>query len=402
LEKKREERGGIEMKRMWPALIGTALVAPAFGQSVGALYIAGKLIKEQSIELTNWGSGTIAETDEQGLEQNRSLRVSTRNFFQGGVLHYDNPLDESKACADKNNLLRVTFRLAGEDIELLLKLQNEPEKDTTISAPGNEFNLPKRGQNGGPGGGKGGSTGGPGAGGGTVNGGKGGKGGQGGSSGGGAAGGAFGGGAGSPGRPGSGTAGGGKQGGPGSPGSPGAPGMGNKNTMTTTLMKTMRVIITTTDGKHAEAYLPITSSMIDDRAWREIAIPLQAINGLDQTNHQIKEIALSGDTTQTFYVGEISVVNDQTPISGEVNAQDGLNLALGDTVTLIGRGTGGSSVLKYSWDFDDSDGIQVDSEGQVMKHKFRKAGDFNVTLTISDAYGLKKAYTTTFKVHVNP
>src|SRR5206468_1684017 len=100
--------------------------------------------------------------------------------------------------------------------------------------------------------------------------------------------------------------------------------------------------------------------------------------------------------------GSIDVITDQTPITGEIDNVTSLNLALGDEVKLSARGEGGASVLVYDWDFDDSDGIQVDAEGAQVSHKFRKAGKFKVTLTIADQYGLKKPYVTSFPVTVSP
>ncbi len=82
--------------------------------------------------------------------------------------------------------------------------------------------------------------------------------------------------------------------------------------------------------------------------------------------------------------------------------QPDINLALGDEITLSASGFGGSSILRFTWDFDDKDGIQVDAEGQSVKHKFRKAGNFVVTMTVSDYYGLKPSYSSTVKVTVNP
>ncbi|RYG27897.1 PKD domain-containing protein, partial [bacterium] len=109
------------------------------------------------------------------------------------------------------------------------------------------------------------------------------------------------------------------------------------------------------------------------------------------------------------YVGEVKVVNDATPIRGEISARlrngsvrkQGLNLANGDEVDFVGSGMGGSSVLKYTWDFNEADGIDADAEGQVVKRKFRKAGTYTVTLTVSDYFGLKEPYKTTLKVTVN-
>ncbi len=44
----------------------------------------------------------------------------------------------------------------------------------------------------------------------------------------------------------------------------------------------------------------------------------------------------------------------------------------------------------------------MDAEGQIVKRKFRVPGEYTITLTISDAFGLKQPFQTTIKVTVNP
>lgn len=180
-------------------------------------------------------------------------------------------------------------------------------------------------------------------------------------------------------------------------------GRGGSSGMSTELtLKTMRLIVATSDGKRSEIYLPANTSLPNENGWRTISVPLQGIKGFDRTNKVIQSIAISGDATSTFYVGDLRVINDSTPIRGSIDGSQKLNLALGDTITLNAIGNGGSSILKYSWDFDDTDGIQSDAEGRSIQRRFRKAGDFVVTLTITDYYGLKAPFQTTLKVKVNP
>lgn len=167
-------------------------------------------------------------------------------------------------------------------------------------------------------------------------------------------------------------------------------------------LTTIRMIVTTTDGKKSEAYVSISTSSSGQDGWRSIAFPLPAITGFDKTNKTIKSIAISGDSLASIFVGEVKMINDTTPIRGEFVGQTTMNLALGDEITLRAYGSGGASVLKYSWDFDNKDGIQVDAEGPVIVRKFRKAGTYVITLTVSDAYGLKTPYTTTITAKVNP
>ena len=177
-------------------------------------------------------------------------------------------------------------------------------------------------------------------------------------------------------------------------------------------MKSIRLIITTTDGKRSEAILQAATSSSNDRGWKQAGIPLQAIKGFQNTNKIVKSVSFAGDVSTAFYVGDIRVINDKTPVRGEPTFRT-LQTEKNVTNVYSAIGFGGSSVLKYTWDFDDADGIQVDAEGQSVRYKYRIASDdpanpgsvrkdgvFVVTLTISDAYGLKEPYSTQLKVKV--
>lgn len=106
------------------------------------------------------------------------------------------------------------------------------------------------------------------------------------------------------------------------------------------------------------------------------------------------------DTIGTVYVGDMQILKDETPIYAEPSVRE-MNLALGDQVTISGMGYGGSSPLKFSWDFDKTDGVTADAEGQAITRRFRKPGVYIITLTVSDVYGLKKAHTSEITVTVN-
>lgn len=324
------------MNKLGLIALASAMVGAAHAQSI---YIPNSPIKDQGVTLKGWGSGTIAETDEVASDGAFSLRVTTRNYFQGGIITFANPVNLTTAYSDANNLLKFAIRSSGE----------KPKFATTV---------------GGGAAGSGGPT----------------------------AGGAGAGGAGGGGGAGAGRDGGGAQGGGG--------GAQTGTAATSEVpLRNVRMVITTTDGKKSEAYLSVRATGAE--AWRNFSMPLQAINGFDKTNKTIQSIAISGDAISTFWVGDIRVINDSTAITGEMNFKDPLNLATGDEREFIAYGYAGSTPLKYTWDFDDRDGIQVDSEGQSVKFKFRRPGKFNVTVTIADLYGKKQAVTKTVEVTVN-
>jgi len=61
--------------------------------------------------------------------------------------------------------------------------------------------------------------------------------------------------------------------------------------------------------------------------------------------------------------------------------------APGDTVYFDGSDSydPDGQPINYSWDFDDSDGIQMDATGATVNHVYMNEGVYTVTLTVSDA-----------------
>lgn len=163
-------------------------------------------------------------------------------------------------------------------------------------------------------------------------------------------------------------------------------------------LKNLRLIITTSDNKRCEVFLPLMYA--SGKLWKNVAMPLKAIPGFEKTNKAIKSISISGDAAATVYVAGIQIVDDSTPIRAELNAET-LDLALGDEVQLVCDAYGGVTILKVEWDFDNGDGIQVDAEGSAVRRKFRKPGRFVVTCTVSDRYGLKAPVQLKLNVRVN-
>lgn len=320
-----------------PLILGAVILAGmAYTQGQPVLYNPVQSIADQGIRLKSWGSGTISQTDEASFEGNASLRVSTRNLFQGGIIEFANPVDLSAAYNNKNDLLMLTVLMADRTLVL------------------------------------------------------------------GGGGGAAGGGAGYQGDPEGGLGGGalGGTGALGAPGSGGGAGGGQPTEVTRPEFEFIRLVITTTDGRKSEAYVPVAAGSTT-RGWRRIAVPMNMINGFDRTNKIVESIAFSGDATGSFYIGEMRILNDTTPLRVELPNNE-FNLALGDEVTFTAFGSGGASVLRYEWDFDASDGIQVDAEGQTVVRRFRRPGTYTVTVTVRDVSGAKEPATATATVVVNP
>lgn len=325
------------MKKLNWVLLAAAVCGVASAQS---LYSPSRSIQDQGIALKGWGSGTIGQEDAMSSSGSYSLRVTTRNYFQGGSMNLAKGVSLATAFDDKNNLLSFTYFAPGGSV---------------VAGGGNA---------GGPGGAPG----------------RGGAGTQGGGAGG---------------------AGGDNSGDPGGGGRPGGAGGGaGAASFASIPLKNVRLVISTSDGKKSEAYVPVTAT--SGRTWGAASIPLAAINGFERTNKDVVGVAFSGDATATFYIGELKIVNDSTPITGEiVTPNQDKNEGLGTELEFVASGYAGSSTLVFEWDFDGADGIQVDAEGKTVKRKFRKPGDFTITLTIRDKFNFKKPLVKTVKVKVN-
>jgi hypothetical protein len=348
-------------------MMAIAALGAAQEEAATSLYTPVRDVKDQGITLRSWGSGTIAETDEAAFEGAHSVRISSHDFFQGGIFRYSNPIDLSRSFPDKSQGLQITFK--------------QVEAGAVMGGGG----MGSGKGPGGPGGrGGGGFPGGPGGGGFP---------GGGGAPGGGGFPGAGGGFPGAGGR-----GGGGLQGGPGGPGAGGF-GRGGSPAAAAKL-DTFRLIVATSDGKRSEVYVPVDTNSSSEHGWTRISVPLQAITGFDRTNKVVSSISLAPNDTATFYIGDLRVISDTTPIRGEAHPST-INVGLGQEVELWADGQGGSSILKYSWDFDKSDGIQEDAVGQAIIHRFNKPGHYTITLTITDYYGQKAPYSTTIDATVN-
>lgn len=323
--------------------LAAALFAAGAVWADPSLYTSTRSIKDQGISLKSWGSGTASETDEYAYEGTTSIRVASRNYFQGAILNFATPVDLAASTANKDNLLLITMMIPGAGATMGGGAMGGPGGPPPGFGPGGP---PGRGGGGGVASGGGARGGGPAAGGGAMGGGMGG------------------------------------------------------GSATTLPVNTLRVVLTAVDGSKAEVFVDLKSSAPNERGWRKVGVPLAAINGWAKTNKQLKNVAFSLDTVGTIYIGDLQILKDETPIYAEPSTRE-MNLAIGDQVTLSASGFGGSSPLRFAWDFDKADGVSVDAEGQAITRRFRKPGVFVVTLTVTDVYGLKKPFTTELTITVN-
>jgi hypothetical protein len=174
----------------------------------------------------------------------------------------------------------------------------------------------------------------------------------------------------------------------------------------------MRFLLVMEDGTQYELVRPVEVPPSDDPdQWVPMAFPLNAITKqlpagktLTGAGAQLKQIAVFGDKYETFYIGEINVLVDETELS-VAPLDDQIIFAL-QPITFVGSADGGASTVRFSWDFDSRDGIQEDAVGRTVTYAFPRSGQqsgqkkYTITLTISDVDGMKKPVSTTLEVEV--
>lgn len=370
------------------AVMGAALCLTASAQQELVLF-KGQRPADAGLVLSGWGSGDIRETGEAVYIGSTSLQVVTQSFYQGGRVALQQPVSLGTFATDPNAYLVFQVRLPGGSGSWYTPGFGTPG---VPRAPG--MGAPDIGGLAGPRGA--GRAGGP-------------------IPGAGRAGGRAGGIAGPPagpmmggpppgmgGIPGAPTTGAGRRTGGMVGGMPGLPGYGRGGyvapTMTTRVMRQMRVVVVTADGKQHEAVAPFEPPITDQEGWFPIGVALGAFKGLSP-DAQIREIRLFGDAYGVFYIGEIRIATDATPITGDAGEEQ--IVAANDLIRLEARASAGITPLRYSWDFDASDGIQEDATGRVVTTRYRKPGEYTVTLTVTDIFGMKKPFVATTKVTVN-
>ncbi|MEN6521776.1 MAG: PKD domain-containing protein [Armatimonadota bacterium] len=166
-------------------------------------------------------------------------------------------------------------------------------------------------------------------------------------------------------------------------------------------VKSLKIIIESADGRKLESVKDVPAN--DDEGWYKIAVPFKTLGFKKGESFKVSRVVISTDVPDTIYVGQIGTAKDDTPIS--CSAGDDQVVAVNDVLVFHAQAEGGISQLQYSWNFgdrnkeDSPDG--EDAVGELASHRFKKAGDYTVRLTVTDLAGIKKPAVHTVMITVN-
>jgi hypothetical protein len=323
-------------------LVGGLPGAPLARAAAPAVVIyRGDPAAASGIRLAGWGSGLAIDSQAEAFSGARSLKVSVDGFYSGARLIFDQPIDLTGQVNDPTGYLEMIVQFLPGRIK---SLAGTYDSTSDVGYGGYGSSLPGPSGSGGP----------PGL------------------------------------------------GGPG--GYPGGLG-GDLGTGQPVQPDTrqLRVVLVFDGGQAVSGNQPVVTFPTPDPKWVRVAIPFAAFKIQKRLpSYRLKELRLFGDSPDTFYVGEIRTLSDNDPIS--IDPLDEQVVAVGDKVEFVAHAEAGVATLRYSWDFDASDGIQEDAVGPRVSHIYRKPSPegkpFVVTLTVTDLSAVKEParLTTTIEV----
>lgn len=160
----------------------------------------------------------------------------------------------------------------------------------------------------------------------------------------------------------------------------------------------MRFMFVSDAGATVEVTEP-TGAIDPDDNWMRLAVPVAKMKTKDDVkDFRLKRLLIFTDLPVTFYMGSMKLVTDTEPI--KVEPIDPRTVAIMDPQYFVADAKGGVSSLNYAWDFDKTNGIQAESTDRISKTVYTKGGDYTVTLTVSDADGIKAPVTITTLITV--
>lgn len=330
-------------KLCWTAAALVVSLSTAVAAEPLARLYRGTAAKDAGVTLGGWGSGFARESKEEAFAGAYSVLVASDGYYAGGRLDFVPPVDLSRFAADKLAALsvHVKFKSAGS---------TEAGSATPVAGlGGGYFQVPM------------------------------------------------------PGMPGPGPRGPGMPGIPGMPGMPGAvPGVGTQDAVAKPATSHMRFVLVGGGATYEASHVPVDTDA-SENGWYLVQAPLQSFVGSGAKaatfdGFKLDRLLVFGDVVDDFYIGDIEIVRYAAAVT-DVDAGEEQTVAINETVSFKGAANGPPG-LKYSWDFNSQDGIQEDAAGKEVTYRFRRSGEYTVTLTVTDPNGLLKPATDTTKIEV--
>jgi hypothetical protein len=335
---------------MRTVLIGLGMLLLAAGALPAAPEIMlynGDAQERGGMRFDSWGSGYVGETTTAHYIGPQVLRLLTQGYYQAGVINYNQPVALKEYLGNPNAYLQLWLKPSV--ITAAAPASTTPPKTVTPAAP-------TRAQ--GPVGPRAMSR---------------------------------------PGNP----AAGGNQALPARPAATPAPAVSGLVGKANFLVSQLQVVLLTDKGEMIADSWPIEAANLSPGAWKRIDLPMAYFKSAQsEPASLLKGLRISGDRADVFYIGQMSLLVDDAPLRLQISG-DPARPNIDQAITFRANVEGGAASTLVSWDFDNSDGIQVQAQGDTVQWIYRQSGSYIVTAIATDEFGGKTPVTVTTMVIVN-
>lgn len=188
------------------------------------------------------------------------------------------------------------------------------------------------------------------------------------------------------------------------------------------LVTKLRLHLIFADGRQADVVRPISEAAdaAAGEGWLSVNVPVTILNLSRGVPPLLKSVTLGGDHYGAFFVGRIKLATDTPTMTFTIDGPD--HVLPGQPIKLIAKGDPGLSVVKYAWDIGADSAPDASANaltapaagspapsallagsltGPAVVTRYTDGGqDHTVTLTVTDADGIKKPVTATKVIHV--
>jgi hypothetical protein len=149
-----------------------------------------------------------------------------------------------------------------------------------------------------------------------------------------------------------------------------------------------RVQLATDKGTAVLSDYPIYPGDRNAAGWVRVGFPLSEFKG--PIGDKLDRMVIYAGRPDVVYVGEVRLALDTQPVEATPAAYPAI-AKVGQPVTFLLNAKPTLTPVRATWDFDNSNGIQEDATGARVMNVYTQPGDYEATVTVSDATGASAA-----------
>jgi hypothetical protein len=147
----------------------------------------------------------------------------------------------------------------------------------------------------------------------------------------------------------------------------------------------VRVLLIADKGQMDSGALEVSSSQAATQGWLRIVVPLSRFSiteGL--AGGQLLGAVVTGNTTGTIQLAQLYLKQENPPLVGKIQGDRLRTAATGEELSFATDPQNPGVKPTFTWSFDSTAGLNIDALGPTAKWTYDKAGEYLVTVQVSD------------------